>query len=112
MGAQFYPKGVGPNKKEAKQNAAKNFLDAFDGGSIQQNSSVSKTITSNLCFESCDAFYFINQILPKYTVGKATETITRFFYFVVLLGHLRETFKIQMGIPPEADIMNYFYGID
>lgn len=68
--AQFYPEGVGPNKKEAKQNAAKNALDAIDGGSIQQNHSVSKTIASNLGHEPCDTFYFINQILPKYTVGK------------------------------------------
>ncbi|KAJ8412776.1 hypothetical protein AAFF_G00117270 [Aldrovandia affinis] len=43
MGDQIYPEGVGLNKKEAKQNAAKNAfdaIDAIDGGSIQQNLSV------------------------------------------------------------------------
>ncbi|XP_036402952.1 interferon-induced, double-stranded RNA-activated protein kinase isoform X2 [Megalops cyprinoides] len=40
MNNQVYPDGVGRNKKEAKQNAAKNALEALMEESVQQNDSV------------------------------------------------------------------------
>ncbi|KAG7462850.1 hypothetical protein MATL_G00189060 [Megalops atlanticus] len=40
MNSQVYPDGVGRNKKEAKQNAAKNALEALMEESVQQNDSV------------------------------------------------------------------------
>ncbi|KAI1894699.1 hypothetical protein AGOR_G00118440 [Albula goreensis] len=61
MDDKVYPEGVGRNKKEAKQNAAKNALEAIDDRSVQLNDSVTSWIE---CPSPCPAPGCIKQ--PNY----------------------------------------------